>query len=214
MSYISDLHAYVYRVNAYDTKTGLYVVKPVGAAGSNNDEASSFRPHSVPKPDDYTWATWLTDGIGRSPVLVNGKEYKAGTAGATDYTEMETTPDMPPVDNSGTMQSGSSSGNSSILHKTGVSDQTGDMNGTTRANEYIYSTLKQLAQSDLPSCVNMLKTIKSQDQSLYSTMLARLYADMPEIKRQLDELLNPSPNISNSFGREESLSGSNKKNKR
>ena len=188
MSYISDLHAYVYRVNAYDTQTGLYVVQSVGAA-SGTDEGLYFKSKAVEKPADYTWANWLTNEIGRSPVMVNGKEYKAGTSGTTDYTEMAITPEMP--SEAETTSAGSTesvAGKKTSLHD--ILGNSSTTSGQRMAEEAAYNMLKELAKSNLPSCAETLKTIKKQDPTLCSSLLHRLYTDMPEIKTQLEALLN------------------------
>ena len=121
MQYISNLQAYIYRVNSYDINTGLYTFNKVGACSDSNDMAPWFGRTNVTKDNDVLWPNWLDMYIGHPEVLVNGKTCQHAYKGYSAYQNLDTTPDEKPVDNSGTQSgyNGTFSGNSSRLHTIG-----------------------------------------------------------------------------------------------
>ena len=186
---IKDLQAYIYRVNSYDISTGLYTVDTVGTYSSVLDiERAWWGPRSVGKSGKDSWSTYL-QSYGTPDVYVNGKLTRTGSSSSNNYANMDTTPDAPPTDDSGTREgtSGQPSRGGLIGHS--------HMSPTEAANAAIYTMLRAKAQSSVAEAATFLLSIKKQDESLYSQLLEQLLEEMPEIKTQLMARLNAAENM-------------------
>jgi hypothetical protein len=62
-----------------------------------------------------------------------------------------------------------------------------NQSGTQSADELIYQQLKAAAESNVNTAIEMLRTIKAQDEDLFKRLFRQLVADMPQLKTRLTQ---------------------------